>query len=205
MSLEKILQALDAEAERLVSEIDQATQAEVERLQAEAQTEAAAVRQKHLTAMKAPLKAEQSRLLNRAKQEALQIVMGTREDLITAALEAAERRLKALPANEARAGLLRRLTAEAVEAFGPNGLNLRVHSGDVAMMERIVDKMGLTATVTGGLEHDETIGGELGGLVATTADGRISLVNTSAVRLKRAAHLYRAQIAAMIFENQQEH
>jgi len=204
MPLENILHALEAEAERLVTEIGQATQAEVERIRAEAQAEAPVVRQKHITAIEAPLRAEQARILNRAKLEVLQIVMGTREDLITAVLEAAARRLDALPSTEAYADLLRQLMQEAVDAFGVNSLCLRVQSSDVALMKRIVQEMGLSATVMGELEKKEAMAGDLGGLVATTPDERISLVNTPAARLKRVASLYRAQIAEMMFQDQQE-
>jgi vacuolar-type H+-ATPase subunit E/Vma4 len=204
MPLQNILQALETEAERLVTEIDGATQAEVERIRAEAQAEAAVVRQEHITAIEAPLRAEQARILNRAKLEALQIVLGTREDLITAVLEAAARRLEVLPSTEAYADLLRQLMQEAVDAFDANSLCLRVQSSDVALMKRIVQKLGLSATVTGGLEDDEAIAGNGGGVVATTPDGRISLVNTPTARLARAASLYRLQIAEMMFQDQQE-
>jgi vacuolar-type H+-ATPase subunit E/Vma4 len=69
-------------------------------------------------------------------------------------------------------------------------------------MNRIVQKLGLPATVTGGLEDDEAIAANGGGVVATTPDGRISLVNTPTARLARAASLYRLQIAKMMFEDQ---
>jgi vacuolar-type H+-ATPase subunit E/Vma4 len=204
MPLENILQALGTEAERLVTEIDEATQAEVERIRAEAQAEAATVRQKPITAIEAPLRAEQARILNRAKLEALQIVLGTREDLISAMLEATARRLEALSSTEEYANLLQQLTQEAVDALGANRVCLRVQSSDVELMNRIVQKMGLSATVTGGLENEETPEGNLGGVIATSSDGRISLVNTSAARLKRVANLYRTRIAEMMFQDQQE-
>jgi vacuolar-type H+-ATPase subunit E/Vma4 len=204
MPLENILQALEAEAERLVTEIDQATQAEVERIRAEAQAEATVVRQKHITAIEAPLRAEQARILNRAKLEVLQIVQGTREDLITAVLEAAARRLEERSSAERYADLLRQLTQEAVDALGANKVCLHVQSSDVGLMNRLIQEMRLSATVMGGLEGEEGMEGDVGGVVATTTDGRISLVNTPTTRLKRVASLYRSQIAKMMFKDQQE-
>jgi vacuolar-type H+-ATPase subunit E/Vma4 len=200
MPLANILRALEAEAERLVTEIDQAAQAEVERIRAEAEAEAAVVRQKHLTAIQAPLRAEQARILNHAKLEALQIVLGTREELITAALERTTCRLAEQPSAEGYAGLLQQLTEEAVTVLDAKELCLRVRSSDVALMERIVQELGLAAVVTGGLEEDETTAGYGGGVVATTLDGRIRLINTPTARLARAASLYRRQIATMMFE-----
>jgi vacuolar-type H+-ATPase subunit E/Vma4 len=119
-------------------------------------------------------------------------------------LEATARRLEALSGTEEYANLLRRLTREAVDALGANRVCLRVQSSDVELMNRIVQEMGLSATVSGGLENEEAPEGSLGGVIATSSDGRISLVNTSAARLKRVASLYRAQIAEMMFQDQQE-
>ena len=205
MPLDNILRALETEADRLEAEIEQATQAEVERIYAEAQAEAVVVRQKQLAAIEAPLRAEQARILNRAKLEALQIVMGTREQLITTVLETATQRLANLVSTEAYAEVLRQLTQEAVAALETNGqLRLHVQSDDVALMNRIVQEMGLPAVVTDGLEDEEALPGSQGGLVAATPDGRISLLNTPAIRLQRVASQYRAQIVELMFGDQQE-
>ena len=82
MPLANILQALEAEAERRVAEIEQAAQAEITQIHAQAQANAVAVWQEQCAAITAPLRAEQARILNQAKLEALQIVQGTRENLM---------------------------------------------------------------------------------------------------------------------------
>jgi vacuolar-type H+-ATPase subunit E/Vma4 len=205
MSLENILQALEAEAECQVAEIDQAAQAEIECIRAQAQAEAETVQQKHVAAIQAPLRAEQARILNQAKLEALRVVKGTREALLSSALEAAGRRLAALPSSDGYANLLQRLTEEAVATLGiDNGLRLHVQTCDVEMMARIVQKMGLSAEVRGGLENEESSFGCPAGVVVTNPDGRISLVNTLDARLGRVASLYRSQIAEIVFGDQQE-
>jgi vacuolar-type H+-ATPase subunit E/Vma4 len=202
MPLENILQALEAETERLVTEIAQATQAEIDRILGEARAEAAVVRQKHIAAIKAPLRAEQARILNQAKLEALQIVLGTREELIRAGLEAAARLLAERASAQQYPDLLQQLTAEAVAALGVNEVCLRVRSSDMKLMDDIVQRLDISATVTGGLEDNEAMAGNGGGVVAATHDGRISLINTPTARLSRAADLYRLQIAQMMFEVQ---
>jgi vacuolar-type H+-ATPase subunit E/Vma4 len=204
MPLEKILQALEAETERLVAEIDQAARTEVEQIRRQAEADAAIAREKHLTAVQSPLRAEQARILNRAKLEALQIVLGTREDLITAVLDAVACRLKALPCSETYPSILRQLTQEAIEALGANSICLRVRSSDLSLVERITRQMGLSITVEGGLENDQTVEGDGIGVVATSADGRISLVNTLTARLRRVAGLHRAYVVQLIFEDPQE-
>ena len=205
MSLENILQALEAEAEQQVAEIEGAAQAEIKRIGTQAQIESVAVRQEHVAAIQAPLQAEQACIRNQAKLEALRIVMGAREALITSALEAAAHRLAALPVTEAYAGLLRQLTQEAIDMLGTgSGLHLRVQSRDVDLMSHIVPMMGLSATVEGGLENEDSTWGCPSGVVVTNSDGRISLTNTLDARLRRVASFYRSQIAEMLFAGQQE-
>lgn len=205
MSLENILQALEAEAEQQVTEIERAAQVEIERIRSQARIEAATVRQKHLDAIQVPLQAEQARIFNQAKLEALRIVMGTRETLIASALEAAARRLAALPTMETYPSLLQRLLQEAANTLGiDKGLHLHVQSRDVELMSHIVQKMGLSAAVEGDLENQASSWACPGGLVATNSDERIRLVNTLDARLGNVADLYRYQIAEMLFGGQWE-
>lgn len=205
MPLEKILQALESEAERQIAEIGQAADAEIARIRGQAQAEAAAAQQKHMPAIQAPLRAEQARILNRAKLEALKVVMGAREALIASALDAAACQLETLADSEAYARLLRQLTREAVETLAVDGqVCLRVRSRDMALMKAIAQEMGLSAEVEGGLERDTSSRGCLGGVMVTTPDGRITLVNTLDARLQRVASLYRSQIAEGLFAEPRE-
>jgi vacuolar-type H+-ATPase subunit E/Vma4 len=199
MPLDSILQALEAEAERQVAEIEQAAQAECEHICAKAQAEAVNIRQKHVAAIQAPLQSERARILNQAKLEALRVVMGTRETLMASALDAAAGCLAELPASDAYAGWLKKLTQEAVDSLGIDSqLSLCVRSRDLELMSSIVEEMQLSATVGVGLEGETSPRGCLGGLVATTCDGRVSLVNTLEARLDRVASLCRSQIAEMV-------
>jgi vacuolar-type H+-ATPase subunit E/Vma4 len=205
MSLEKILQSLEAEADNQIIEIEQSAQAEIERLRTQAQAEAETVQQKRVAAIQAPLQAERARILNRAHLDGLQIILGTREALIDSALELTARRLAALGTTNGYASLLKQLTQEALDTIGIGGqFCLHVQSCDAALMGRLVQDMDLQCTVAGDLDNGDTSQNCLPGVVVTTPDGRISLVNTLETRLQRAANLYRAQIAKIIFGNEQE-
>jgi V/A-type H+-transporting ATPase subunit E len=200
MPLDNILQALEAEGERQVGEIKQAAQVEVERIRAQAKLEAATTRQKHLEAAQVPMQAERARILNRAKLKALRVVTAIREDLIARVIETAADRLAEVPASESYAVLLRKLTQEAADSLGTNRqLRLCVQSRDAELMNHIIREMGISAIVDPGLENETCPWGCLGGLVASTPDRRIRLVNTLDARLQRVASLHRSQIAEMIF------
>lgn len=205
MPLENILQALEAESARQVADIAQTAQAEVARIRAEAQAQATAVQQQHMLAQQAPLQAERTRIVNKAKLDALRVVMGTRETLMASALEMAAQYLGTLSASPTYPVLLQRLTQEAIDRLAtPGQLRLHVRSCDVELMCGLVEEMGLAATVKGNLEHEASPWGCLGGVVVATPDERISLANTLAARLQRAASLYRSDIAALVCGKKQE-
>lgn len=193
MSLENILEAVEEEGRRQVAGIEESARFEIERIQTQAQQEADAVRRRQLEAIQGPLQAERARLLNQARLEAVRIVMGSRQALIASALAAAGRRLEALPDTESYPPVLRRLALESAAALGgESGLRLRVVNRDLDLMNRIAREEGLAAVIEGGLQA-------AGGLVATSPDGRIRVVNTLEERLRQAARLHPRRIAEILF------
>ncbi|MCG3212491.1 MAG: V-type proton ATPase subunit E [Anaerolineae bacterium] len=202
MPLDAILRALDAEAERQVAAISQTTQADIARIEAETESRAEAIRRQQRAAIQAPLKAEQARLVNQAKLQALQMVLGTREELISNVLEKVAEYLADFSQSPDYADFLKRLAQETAAAIGPDQpLCLRVKRSDVELMRRTVRELGLSAGVEADLESENsTWNSGLGGLIALTGDERIGVVNTLEMRLQRAAEQHRAKIAAWLFE-----
>jgi vacuolar-type H+-ATPase subunit E/Vma4 len=200
MPLEAILQALDAEAARELAAIKQAGQAEIAQIEADADRQASLARQKQIDAICAPLKAEQARLINQAKLKALQIVLGTREELISAAMEATARNLADFTESAAYPELLKQLACEAAAPLGADQpLRFRVRTEDVPLMEQLAQQLNLDATVIADLREEDTVWDSgLGGVIASTADRRVSVVNTLEARLQRAATVHRAKLAGWL-------
>lgn len=202
MALENILQALEAEAAKKIAAIKGEALAEVEKIQSQARAEAAAIRRQQLEAARVRLQTEQARILNLARQKALQRVLGTREELIRAALDQAARELAALSDTEEYVLVLQQLLKESLETLGGAGpFKLWVQRQDVELMEQIIAKMDVQATVEANLAGEGQWDAELGGLITATPDGRIRLINTLETRLQRVATLYRAQIAHMVLNH----
>jgi vacuolar-type H+-ATPase subunit E/Vma4 len=204
MPLETILQAIDAEAERQVADVEAETRAKIAQLESEARANAEAIRQKHIEAAQARLKAEQSRILNRAYRQALQVMLGTREAAISAALEDTAKQLAQFTGTSRYADLLRDLTSESAAALGDSQpLCLTVKADDVPLMKQVIAALGISATVETDLEIGDTVWNSgLGGLIAATPDRRVNVVNTLEMRLQQAAALYRAQLAEWLFQRQ---
>lgn len=201
MPLETILKALDAEAERQEAEIRQAAQAKIAKIQADARQQAEAVHQKHLDAIRPPLKREQARVRNQAQQRALQMVLGTREVALSDVLEATAQRLAHFSESEIYREFMAQLAMQAAEVLGRDQpLSFRVKQADVPLMKQVVQSLGLMASVQADIEGEDTVwNGGLGGLIALTADERISVVNTLEMRLQQVASIYRSQIADWVF------
>ena len=206
MPLEAILQALDAEAEVRVAEIRQEAEAQIERIQTTAQQQAGVAHQQHLDAVEIPLKAEKARKHNQAKRRALQMILGTREEAISAVLETAAQQLAAFSQSDAYRSFLEQLVQEAVEILDPDQpLCIRVTPSDLPLMQELIRSLDLPARTEPGLGGENTVWDSgLGGLMVVTTDERVSLINTLEVRLQRAAEMYRSQISEWLFGTQTE-
>jgi vacuolar-type H+-ATPase subunit E/Vma4 len=206
MPLEAILQALDAEAEVRVAEIRQDSAAQIEQIQKTARQQADVVHQKHVDAVEAPLQAEQARKHNQAKRRALQMVLGTREEAISAVLETAAQELAEFSRSAAYRPFMEQLVQEAVAILDPDQPPcVRVRESDLPLMQEIIQSLALPARTEPGLGGESTIWDSgLGGLMVATADERVRLINTLEVRLQRAAEMYRSQISEWLFGSQSE-
>ncbi len=199
MSLETILQALEREGEQKAAQILEAAKAEAEEILAQARTDAEAIAQRTLAAVRGPVQVEQMRIVNQAKLEAQQIITGSREEMLNAAVEAAARRLAGLKGSDRYAAALRRLAEEAVLAIGAeDGIRFYVRNEDRTLMEQIARELGVRAQVSCQEETRESDGGELGGVIAISPDQRIRVDNTLETRLRRVASLYRSEIARLV-------
>jgi V-type H+-transporting ATPase subunit E len=206
MPLEAILQALDAEAEVRVAEILQESAAQIEQIETTTRQQADVVRQQHVDAVEAPLQAERARKHNQAKRQALQMVLGTREEAISAVLETAAQELVDFSRSAAYRPFLERLVQEAVAILDPDQpLCIRVKQSDLPLMQEIIQSLAVPASTEPDLRSENTIWDSgLGGLIVATADERVSLINTLEIRLQRAAEMYRSQISEWLFGSQTE-
>lgn len=206
MALEQILKALEDHTDRENGELERSATEEIAAIQTAARLEAKRVHQEQIDVIQKPLQLEQSRILNRAKLEALQIVLQTREQIMEVVIELSAKRLAKLSESTSYPSLLCHLTQEAIDALeSTDEYHIRVRACDEELMNSIVQNLDIQATVTDDLrEQDSQLDsqyGSLGGLVMSTRDGRIQVRNTLDLRLQRVAVLYRSRIAESIFSN----
>ena len=195
MSIQSILDAIDASGEARVKELEKQTQGEVGEILAAAEEEAQRLRESEMESTVAPAIARRARILHNARLEALRIVGSLREDLIDAALNQARGHLSGLRTDSAYPAVLQRLRTEALGQIRPSmeqsaQAKLKADPRDKKLIEG--GKSGKDQNLEASYDLDCW-----GGLIATSEDGRVVAINTLEARLKQATPYLRRHLGAM--------
>lgn len=203
MGLQAILDAIHASGEHQVHEIATHAGVQVQDTLQEAQVKAERIREEHRAAAAAPAAGERPRILHRARLEALQIVGTAREELVAAALCQTRERLGSMRMHPDYPAVLHRLTKEALSEFNYSpqetaNTRLAINPRDRELLDGILTHMGLDLQVSYELDC-------WGGLVATSEDGRVVVINTLEARMERSGSYLRHYLAALFEDAAKDH
>jgi V/A-type H+-transporting ATPase subunit E len=196
MSLEAILDAIEAAGEAQVTQLRREAEGRAQAILAEAAQEAVAHREIAWQVALHPAAGERAQRLHQARLEALHLVASACDDLVATALAGTRQQLACLRETPAYAQVLRRLTEEALQALGKSELQeseaqpcLGADPRDETIMSGILRHLALELPV-----HFSLNG--WGGVVIRSGDGRIVVTNTLESRLERALPYLRPALAA---------
>jgi len=200
VSLEAILQAIAESGEAQVSQIEEQTRAQEEEILAGARQEAARVKAKAYNSALSPAARERSRLLHHAKLERLRATGGLRESMLDTAIEGASRHLSRFREQAAYREVLLRLTQEALAEIRSSSREIKtacleIDPRDRAIMNTILGEIGMDLRIKESLDC-------WGGVVASSNDNRVVVINTLEARLKRATPNLR-RYALGLFEEEE--
>jgi vacuolar-type H+-ATPase subunit E/Vma4 len=189
-----------ADADAIVATAEKVGRREMEQAELRSNTRGELARKE----LQAQLAAEKELARATAGAEASRIKLQEKQVLVQEAFDSALKRIADIPRDEAYLAVVARLSREAVEALGAKEVVLAFSSRDREFMalegrfQRLAESLGAALGVSVGLA-DETIEAA-GGVVARTADGRISYYNTfDEIAYRRRCEL-RAMIAKLLFE-----
>jgi vacuolar-type H+-ATPase subunit E/Vma4 len=198
MSLEAILQAIIDSGNAQVSQIEEHTRVQAQGILDGALQEAAKAKARAKNSTVAPATRERSRMLHLAKLEVLHAIGGLRESLIETALDGAGKRLSCFRAQAAYPEILLNLTKEALAEIKLSSGKVQAACLEIDPRDRSVMK-DILAELTLDLQVHESLDC-WGGLVASSDDGRVVVINTIEARLMRATpYLRRYQLG--LFED----
>lgn len=197
MSLQAILDKINAAGEAQVQKIERETQAQVGEILARARMEADQIEEDARGSSSTLTARERARIIHHARLEALQLVGNVREELVDAALAQIRERLATIRADACYADILRQLTLEALaELAAPEREGKAVlvaDARDQTVVEHILKDSHLDLPVS----YDLTC---WGGLIAKSEDSRVVTINTLEARLERAMPFLRGYLATFLEE-----
>lgn len=175
---QKLLESLEAEAEAEREQILAEARAKSEKIVDEARREADRLIEEAKRSGEKRGTIEVDRRVGLARQEVGLAVLEEKHRLLKETRGEMAGRIGELRKHANYPEALKQWTAEVIEGMG-DGIDLLVHSDDVAVVESVVSDAGLQGSIKG----DSSI---LGGVKVVTGDGKVSADNTLQSRFERA-------------------
>ncbi len=196
MSLDAILEAIEAAGQARVRAVEAEAQAECERLLAAAHEEAARLFEEARRSALETAAGERARLLHRARLEATRIIGEAEQAVVALALEEAREYLARVRDDPAYPARLRALVNEALDALRGSLLAgerpcLQADPRDRAVLEQIIGEMNDEVTLTFALES-------WGGVRAASPGEQVLVDNTLEARLIRATPWLQRSLPALL-------
>jgi vacuolar-type H+-ATPase subunit E/Vma4 len=181
---------MQAQADQEIEATTRAAENEAAQLIAEAEEQARAIRARHCARVEPVLRTEAAGLQNKAKLDALRAVANAREQLLSQAFSQAADCVAEMRKSKQYAAIFRVLAQEVVRELGKEVV-VQVDPADIELARAAFAQLGVKADV----QKKATL---LGGLEATTPDGRVAVINTLASRLERARTILRGPVAEIL-------
>lgn len=199
MSLHAILEAILDSGAQQVAEIEANAYKRVHEILASARMEANQIEQGAYDRARSPASRERARILHRARMDSLRIYGNSREGLVDRALDQVRGRLANMRTDRLYPAVLHFLIDEALIELESSEIEigraiLEADRRDRLAVESILREMGLKIPVNYTLIC-------WGGVVASSQDSRVVVINTLETRLERATPFLRRYLAAW-FENE---
>ncbi|MDH4140028.1 MAG: V-type ATP synthase subunit E [Coriobacteriia bacterium] len=191
MALDDIFRALDEQADKEIEQILTDARDHAKAIGEEADEQGNVIRQTTADATEKAVRERATRSMNAARLQGKKRVASVKEESVRGAFEAATARLGEMRSESEYPAIFRTLAEEALQ--GLNGeVEVLVDKADVALAERTVADLGLSAKVKPELKTS-------GGLAVRTGGGRIMRRNTFEDRLEKAEKLIQAEVAEILF------
>lgn len=201
MSLEAILDAIEASGQEEIDKISEQAQKEADEILEAAREEAQAIEETERQKVLRSARRERAHLLHDASSKRLKIQQEGREHLIEEILGQSRQRLQNFRAEGEYVDVLGRFVEEAFEALAASlsendGALIEIDPRDREKIEKILPELSHEVEI-------EENGESWGGVTLASGDSRVRVINTLEARLERArAYLYTSLSAR--FENNED-
>ncbi len=191
MAIENILQALEEQCRSECQAIFDKAKVEVDAILAEAEMEAAKIREAKMDRVKKEVASERAALLYSSRLNFKNATIRAREEVVNEAFAKATEKLSKTRSNGSYQAILEKLVGEGLKKVSGDPV-LHVDKKD----KDIASKSLSSLNIRGEIRPDITC---LGGCVIADAEDRVTVINTLEERLERAKSRLRMEVAEELF------
>lgn len=195
MALEAILRALDVKAKADIEAIEAKARERVAEIKSEVERETARTRRQTLKKAEDRIRSEANAIVYSASINARSELIKAQEEAVDEAFRVAEQHLHSVGEGEDYPRILEVLLDECLEYFSGEVL-LEVRAEDRERVEGVMAQRQVPYRIS------DTPLDAAGGLIASSADGEIVVLNTLESRLEKARDKLKLVIANALFESQ---
>jgi V/A-type H+-transporting ATPase subunit E len=195
--VEKIIQRIEEDSRAEVEGILREARDKAEKIKAEAEKKAKGIEDEIIGKGKREAEQEKQRIIANARLRARKMKLDAKEEVIRAALEEAEKKLKKVSTSKDYPKVLENLIEEAAISIGEKEVKIFVRKEDARILTAdLLEKLSKEAKCKISLSS-QTIN-TCGGVIARTNDGRVEVDNTLETRMERMREDLRSQVAEVL-------
>ena len=195
MSLEAILEGIQASGEEEIKAIQVESQVRAQELLRQTRVTASQISNQNLNEGLLKTQLAQTRILQQARMEALDITEAAFQDLLEEVLSKAQEQLSTIRSDACYPVILSHLTHEAVDELKPSlqegeTIHLLADPRDQDLLEELLKNYPVNIQADYQLDC-------WGGVIAASEDEKVRIINTLKVRLKRASATLQRRIIVL--------
>ena len=191
MAYENLLKSVEESALEKERELQKKAKKQAEEIRSAAKKQAEEIQRRTIQEAETSAAIERNKQLFLAKGAIKEQALKSREKVFEAAFEAAGQRLSRLRQDDTYPSVFRRLAEETTSAMGESPFVIHVDQRDLDLCKNTLAAMKISCEIRTDLEC-------MGGLVASSPDGHITISNTIESRLERVREHKRLEIYAVL-------
>jgi V/A-type H+-transporting ATPase subunit E len=191
MAYENLLKSVEESALEKERELQKNAKKQADAIRSAAKEQAEEIQGRTIKEAETSAAIERNKQLFLAKGAIKEQALKSREKVFEAAFEAAGQRLNRLRQDDTYPAVFRRLTEETVSAMGETPFVVHVDRRDLDLCKNTLAALKISCEIRTDLEC-------MGGLVASSPDGHITISNTIESRLERVREHKRLEIYAVL-------
>jgi V/A-type H+-transporting ATPase subunit E len=191
MDYENLMKSMDAGAEDKLTELMQKARKTSAEIKSRALAKAAEIKKLHMDGASKAAMLERNKSFFTANSEAKKQIGSLKHELFNEAFARARERLVSARESGNYEDSFRKMAEEAVRALGESEVVLHIDKRDMDLCRKVADGLGIRCEILA----DNSC---MGGLIATTMDGKVVVHNTLESRLENARRRMRLEIFNML-------